>query len=412
MKFKNLILFMLVFTILFPIKIKAQEKNGWSIENNETYYYENDIKISGFKEIEGKIYFFSYINSALKTGWQHLEGKAFYLNEDGTINQGWKEIEKEKYYFGNDGFALKGFQEIEGKTYFFSNVNNILKKDWQCLNNNYFYLTQEGEVLFGSQTIEGRNYLFDNNGFLQGFKYINNKMYYYNPDGTQAKGIQRMAGRYFKFNSITGEFEKIEKKKIVIDVSSHNGVIDWNKVKNSGKVDGVILRLGYSVGFIDTSFLRNVNELNRLGIPYSVYLFSYAVNPYEAGLEADFVIRTIRNNPVKIASNLFSIYYDLESWFISSTGENSNNISKEAYGGMITTFADKIKSNLGIEARVYASKSYVYERFPSYAWPYATWIAQWGPEITYKEAYEGWQYTNNGSIPGINGRVDMSIFYY
>jgi len=386
---------------------------GWKeIAGNMYYFGSNGFALKGFQEIEGKKYFFSNVNYILKTGIQYINNKPFYLNEDGTVYYGWKEIDKKKYYFGSDGFALKGFQTIEGKNYFFSNINYILKTNWQNINNQFFYLTQEGEVVTGLQTIEGRQYNFNDEGFLQGFKNVNGKLYYYNPDGTQAKGVQRMAGLYFKFDSITGAFEKYVNQKIVIDVSSHNGNINWEQVKNAGIVDGVILRLGYSVGFVDTYFLRNVNELNRLGIPYSVYLFSYAVNPYEAGLEADFVIRTIRNNPVNIASNLFSIYYDLESWSISSTGENSYGISKDDYGGMITTFADKIKSNLGINARVYASKNYVYERFPSYAWPYATWIAQWGPAITYKEAFEGWQYTNNGSIPGINGRVDMSIFYY
>jgi len=78
----------------------------------------------------------------------------------------------------------------------------------------------------------------------------------------------------------------------------------------------------------------------------------------------------------------------------------------------INTFTSKIKNSLGINARVYASTNYIYNRFPKEAWPYVTWIAQWGPNLTYKEAYEGWQYTNNGSIPGINGRVDISKFYY
>ena len=163
---------------------------------------------------------------------------------------------------------------------------------------------------------------------------------------------------------------------------------------------------------MDTQFLNNVRELNRLGIPYSVYLFSYAENGYESQLEANFVVNTIKNNPVYISSNLFGIYYDLEDWTISSTGENSYGISQNAYREMITAFDRIIQQNLGIKSRVYASKNYIETRFPEDVRAYATWVAQWGSQITYTGPYEGWQYTSDGSIPGINGRVDMSIFYY
>ena len=149
-----------------------------------------------------------------------------------------------------------------------------------------------------------------------------------------------MANKFWKFNELTGEFEKFVRQIRVIDISSHNGNIDWQAVKNSNMVDAVILRLGYSVGYIDSSFIRNKTELERLGIPYSVYLFSYAENANEALMESNFLINAIRNHNVNIASNIFGIYYDLEDWIIKSTGENSYDISKDTYGQMITTFIE------------------------------------------------------------------------
>ena len=176
----------------------------------------------------------------------------------------------------------------------------------------------DGTVVYGNQAIDGRDYIFNNQGYLQGFTYDNNGniLYYHNPDGSQAKGVQRMVGRYYKFNEITGAFEGYVNQRIVIDVSSHQGTIDWEAVKNSGMVDAVILRLGYASQTVDAQFLRNVSELNRLGIPYTVYLFSYAENAYEASLEADFLINTIKNSPVKIATNIFPIFYLLSSKYI------------------------------------------------------------------------------------------------
>ena len=108
------------------------------------------------------------------------------------------------------------------------------------------------------------------------------------------------------------EFEKFVREVRTIDVSTHQGVIDWDAVKASGKVDAVILRLGYGVGYIDSKFIRNKNELERLGIPYSVYLFSYAESKNESLMESNFLVNTLNSTNAKIASNIFSLYYDLE----------------------------------------------------------------------------------------------------
>ena len=347
------------------------------------------------------------------TGWQEVSEGRFYLYSDGSIKEGWQDIEGNRYYV-RDKFVLRGFNDIAGVTYYFGATSGKMMTGWQNLGNNIFYLGIDGILVYGNQTIEGRNYLFNEDGYLQGFTYGSNGnvLYYHNPDGSQAKGVQRIAGKYYKFDEITGAFECFVNQRIVIDVSYHQGVIDWDAVKNSGMVDAVILRLGYSTDGLDAQFLRNVNELNRLGIPYTVYLFSYAENAYEAGLEADFLINTIKNNPVYISSNIFSIYYDLEDWIISSTGQNSYGISKETYASMITTFANKVKDALGIDVKVYASTNYIETRFPDSVSSYIGWVAQWGPECTYDGTYEGWQYTDAGSVPGISGNVDMSIFYY
>ena len=254
--------------------------------------------------------------------------------------------------------------------------------------------------------------MFGDDGFLDGFKNVGNTFVYYNPDGTMAKGIQRMAGRYYQFNEYTGAFEKYVNQRIVIDVSAHQYDIDWEAVKNSGMVDAVILRAGYGVSWTDTYFQRNVQELNRLGIPYSVYLFSYAENANEASMEADNLINIIKNNGAQIASNIFSIYYDLEDWTISSTGESDDEISPQTYQEMFNSFSSKVEAAIGADVKIYASKKFIEDRFPTSLRPEVGWVAQWGPQLTYEGTYEGWQYTSSGSVPGINGRVDMSIFYY
>ena len=377
----------------------------------------------GFKEIDGKLYFFSRVTGVLKQGWQNAKEGYWYQNKDGEVLKGIKKIGNDKYYFDEKGIMYKGFKEIDGKLYFFSRVTGALKQGWQNTEEGYWYQNEDGEVLKGLQNIDGREYkLNDLTGIVEGFKKENNKTYYYNPDGSQAKGIQYMMNNFWKFNEKTGAFEKFVRQVRVIDISQHNGDINWNQVKASGKVDAVILRIGYGQKWYDSKFIYNKQELERLGIPYSVYLFSYAENKQEALKEASFVINAVKNNNVKIATNIFGIYYDLEDWTIKSTGESSRGISKESYGDIITSFVDDVERKLCIKTRVYASKNYIETRFPIEVQDYATWVAQWSSEITYKGPYEGWQFTSKADIPGIpwgydedgnyGPHTDMSIFYY
>ncbi len=400
---------------VFIIDENGNRLYGWQEVDGKKYYIAEDgYAVHDFYTIDGVTYFFGMTKGALLTGWQELPEGRFYLYEDGSVKQGWQEIEGKTYYVENN-YLVRGFKEIEGKTYFFGLTKGALLTGWQNLtsdNLQIFYSNMDGTVVFGNQTVDGRDYAFGEDGFLDGFIYQDGSMFYYNPDGSLATGIQRIAGRYYQFNEITGAFEKYVNQRIVIDVSAHQEDIDWEAVKNSGLVDAVILRAGYGVSWMDTYFLHNVSELNRLGIPYSVYLFSYAENGNEASMEADNLINIIKNSQANIASNIFSIYYDLEDWHISSTGESSDGITQSDYETMYHTFANKVESALGVEVKIYASKNFIETRFPSSLRPYVGWVAQWGPQLTYQGTYEGWQYTSDGSVPGINGRVDMNIFYY
>ena len=417
-------------------------KKGWqSVDGINRFYCNNDGSVAtGFKTIDNKVYYFGSANYYLKKeGWQSVDGiNVFYTLNDGSVAIGFKTIDNKVYYFGsanyylkkegwqskdginifytlNDGSVVVGFKRINEKLYYFSQSTYFLKKGWQYLETfKIFYCNNDGSVITDSnnEEIEGRKYSFDKNGILMGFYSNGGFTYYKNPDGTIAKGVQRIAGKYFMFNTQNGAFESFVNQKMAIDVSSHQGLIDWKTVKNSGLVDAVILRLGYGIKWVDSYFLYNVNELTKYNIPFTVYLFSYAENGSEALLEAQNLINTIRNNNINISKSM-SIYYDLEDWHIESTGENSYSISKDSYRDIINTFISTIEDNLGIRTRVYASLYYIYDRFPSDVQSYVTWIAQWNNTgCTYKNGYEIWQYSSNGRIPGINTKVDLDIMYF
>ena len=453
-----------------------------TIEGNKYYIKDNYIK-HGFQTAEdGKTYFFGLTSGKMLTGWQSVDGKKFYLDDDGrTLSNGLHDLDNDgKFYYFIDNYVQTGLQKIdddyyyfdlnngkmikaqfvkyngnnyffgrttgkmqhgwmdwEGNTYYadlqtgallsgvqllenrnipgqmnyylFGASTNKLMTGWQSLKNNIYYADiTTGVLVTEHQTISGRDYLFDENGILQGFREIDGKTYYYDPDSSEpVKGIQRIAGKYYKFNSITGAFENYVNQKVVIDVSFANNNIDWDKAWNTGEFDAVIMRLGFGSRSIDAQFYNNLAALKRLGIPYSVYLFSYAENYNEAVSEANFVINTMRKNGVYPS---LDVYLDLEYWYNSSTGHTSNNISKESYEVIVKTFVSLLNQS-GYKAGVYASKNYALERFNANTRPYVTWIAQYNSTCTYPGPYYGWQYTSDGWIDGI-GRVDMSYFYY
>ena len=97
----------------------------------------------------------------------------------------------------------------------------------------------------------------------------------------------------------------------VLDVSEHQKVIDWNRVKRSG-VDAVILRIGYGHGFEDGHFRRNLQEVRRLGIPFGIYHYSYAYDVNFAVQEGQWVVQLLRKYGVNPSDMALPVFYDVE----------------------------------------------------------------------------------------------------
>ena len=208
-------------------------------------------------------------------------------------------------------------------------------------------------------------------------------------------------------NSTSINIKVIFDNIIGIDVSKHNGKINWQKVKDSG-IDFAIIRLGYGQDLVeqdDTMFKYNIDECKRLGIPYGVYIYSYALNVENALSEADHVLRLIKGyNPT------FGIWYDLEDadGYKDKYGMPSN----ETFTEMAIAFCEKIKANGYKNVGIYASLDWFKNQLSSPKLDkYDKWVAQWGDKCTYDREYIMWQYTDKGQVDGINGPVDMNKYY-
>lgn len=187
--------------------------------------------------------------------------------------------------------------------------------------------------------------------------------------------------------------------KLIIDVSEHNGTIDWNVVKP--QIDGAILRCGYggdTTSQDDKQYARNVAECLRLKIPIGVYLFSYAVNAQQAIDEAQHVLRLVKGLHLQLP-----IYYDIE--YSAYVGD----LSSAVYTQIVNAFCDTIEKAGGYVG-VYANTSYWNTKLQNVD-GYTRWIAQWGSVVSYDKPYKLWQYSSDGQVNGSSARTDVNRWY-
>lgn len=203
----------------------------------------------------------------------------------------------------------------------------------------------------------------------------------------------------------------VQQAKGVIDVSAWQGTIDWQAVKNSG-VEGAIIRIayGWDNGF-DNQALRNISECRRLGIPFGVYLYSYAYDANTGAAEGSSLVNLLQKAGVSSSDLGYPVYYDLERW--TWTGHEVPN-NPGTYNGIVNAWYSKLKSAGYTNLAVYSYTSYLNKELNSSNIHSKTrWVAQYGSSMGYTAFPtndRGWQYTSKGRVNGISGTVDLSAF--
>lgn len=183
-----------------------------------------------------------------------------------------------------------------------------------------------------------------------------------------------------------------------IDVSYHNGAIDWEKVKQSG-IDFAIIRIGYGMfeNQKDKTFERNYTEATRVGIPVGVYLYSYATSVAEAMREADITLKWLADRKLQLP-----IYFDIEDKLQQGLG-------KDTLNNMCIAFCEKIEQ-AGYWAGIYSNKYWATSVISGQELgkKYTYWVAQYADKCTYDGDYAIWQYSSTGKVDGIKGNVDLN----
>ncbi len=195
--------------------------------------------------------------------------------------------------------------------------------------------------------------------------------------------------------------------KQVIDVSQHQGKINWQTAKNSGRFEAAILRCGLrsSKGkcTTDTMFYRNANACRDWDIPMGVYWFTSALTVAEAEEEADYCASLIRSFPLS-----YPVFLDTE-W---GNRKGLNSLNKETRTACIQAFLNRMKS-YGFETGIYASQEWIRNYLDYSAIADETiWYASWNGRAKSFTDYAAWQYETKAQIPGIpENTVDLSHWF-
>ena len=206
-------------------------------------------------------------------------------------------------------------------------------------------------------------------------------------------------------SEITGMQEGNPNAKMGIDVSKWNKEIDWDKVKNAG-VEFAIIRVGYrgaTTGALveDPYFEKNIKGAIRAGIPVGVYFFTQATDV--AVEEASMVMALCRDYKIT-----YPVFIDVEG--LGGSGR-ADGLDVETRTAVSRAFCATIESE-GYRAGVYSSRNWLNQMLDmDKLKDYVVWLAEYRDVPIYQGYYHMWQYTSNGSVDGIEGRVDFNLSY-
>ncbi len=238
-----------------------------------------------------------------------------------------------------------------------------------------------------------------------GWQTINGKTYYYDKNGKPVTGTQIIKGVTYNFGSDGAIQTNVNGSTFGIDVSKHNGKIDWNAVKSSG-VDYVIIRCAYrgsSTGALitDPNFHTNIKGASAAGLKVGIYVFSQAINEVEAVKEASLAVSLAQGYNLT-----YPIFIDTEA-----SGGRADKIDKATRTAVVNAFCQTVQS-AGYKPGIYASKAWYEGKLNMGSLGgYKIWLAQYSAAPTYAGKYDMWQYSSKGTINGIKGNVDLNLSY-
>ena len=422
-----------------------------------TYY----LDVSGkyvrdqWKEINGKWYHFRkygemdtskwigsyYVKSdgamaASELVYDPTYNSSFYFDKDGNyLSKQWKEIDGERYYFKDGGYIAKNewvgsyfikgngrmaknemqYDQSTGSSYYFKEDGTYAKNYWAKVGGYWYYFKSNGKVA-RKEWIDNKYYVLDNGKMATGTHIIDHYQYVFDGSGNVLSKkavdigwVEKDGKRYF-YNGASQRLGDETTKK-VMDISEHQGHIsNWEGIIKDNDIDAVIVRIGYS-GAEDKHLAHNISELNRLGVPYGIYLYTYASTEADGVEDAEQTIALIKKYNIKPT---YPIYFDLEDWRYTN-GAKSAPTDTATWVKIWKAYRDTMAKAGYTNVRIYSYQYLLQNRLndPEIL-KYVDWVAAYTPQLTYQLPYSqpswGWQYTDKEFVTGL-GNVDMSVWF-
>ena len=196
-----------------------------------------------------------------------------------------------------------------------------------------------------------------------------------------------------------------------VDVSEHQGNIDWQQVADAG-IQFAMIRMAYrgwgSEGVIraDAKGYNNLLGASEAGLPVGVYFFSQAITVEEAVEEARFLLTLLDGRELELP-----VVFDWET--VSSQDARTANMNRKTLNACARAFCQEIEA-AGYDAMVYFNLDLtrrLYRLLPLQEAGYDFWLAMYTDSLTYAYQVKMWQYTSEGSVPGIKGKVDLNLYF-
>ena len=194
--------------------------------------------------------------------------------------------------------------------------------------------------------------------------------------------------------------------RLGVDVSSHQGEVDWTQVAEAG-MEFAMIRLGYrgygsGVMKVDEYARENLAAAAEAGLDVGVYFFSQAVSPAEARQEARFVLAVLEEVELQMP-----VVFD---WEYVSGDARTGDMDPRTLTDCAAAFCEEIKE-AGYDVMIYfnqhlAQEFLILEELQGYDF----WLALYDDEMTWPYRIRMWRYTEEGSVPGISGNVDINLW--
>ena len=363
---------------------------------NSSFYFDENGKYLNkqWKEIDGDWYYFKDGGYIAKNEWVG----SYFIKGNGRMAKNEMQYDQStssSYYFKDDGtFAKNYWAKVGGYWYYFKSNGKVARKEWI---ENKYYVLDNGKMATGTHIIDHYQYVFDESGNILSKKAVD------------IGWVEKDGKRYF-YNGASQRLGDETTKK-VMDISEHQGHIsNWEGIIKDNDIDAVIVRIGYS-GAEDKHLAHNISELNRLGVPYGIYLYTYASTEADGVEDAEQTIALIKKYNIKPT---YPIYFDLEDWRYTN-GAKSAPTDTTTWVKIWKAYRDTMAKAGYTNVRIYSYQYLLQNRLndPEIL-KHVDWVAAYTPQLTYQLPYSqpswGWQYTDKEFVTGL-GNVDMSVWF-